>query len=400
MDLIKKYNLILYFLFTILLNITSELFCDKNKYCSNCTICGKDNNSYCSCDFDNILCKNDNNDKNAILSDFLFSYDACPDKKIESYDICGDPDINLEIGLNKSIKFSECNEDNILCYYNLKKTNNNNNNLHINIKGIGGKSMNLSLYLVYYLNNTERKLITITNILDKSNFFNIIIDPDVERVSVYASFQNIGKIDNISFDFYVETNSVTKIIHKINSKEKTKLIYLITIIIAGIAIITSVIIILFKKWKHNKKEKENDNNKTKKMNTTIDIKKINCEKMKKLYDNELSPKIYYKKDVINECYKCTICLEDFKEGLSMVLTTKCGHKFHFNCFKKYIEKNIFFPKCPNCVTPILEIDNKYLKNYGSDTNPSSIFASNTQLAPNTNNNNTNTTIKTNETSII
>lgn len=400
MELIKTYNLILYFLFSILLNITCELFCDKNQYCSNCTICGKDDNSYCSCDFNNIFCKNDNNDNYVILSNFLFSYDACPDKKILSYDICGDPDINLEIALNKTIKFSSYDEDNILCYYNLKKSNSNNNNLHINIKGDREKSMNLSLYLVYYLNTNERKLFTITNILDKSNFYNTIIEPDVEKVSVYALFQNIGEIDNISFDFYVETNSITKIIHKIGSKEKTKIIYLIIIIIAGIAIITSVIVILFKKYKYKKQGKENNNKNTKNINTIVDIKLINREKIKKLYENELSPKIYYKKDVKNESYKCTICLEDFKEGLSMVLTTKCGHKFHFDCFKKYIEKNITFPKCPNCVTPILDVNNNYIKNYSSDTNPSSIYASNTQMAQNTIINNTNITIKTNETSII
>ena len=41
-------------------------------------------------------------------------------------------------------------------------------------------------------------------------------------------------------------------------------------------------------------------------------------------------------------------MEDFIDNSSMVITTKCGHTFHEQCFKKLIDKNIICPKCPNC----------------------------------------------------
>ena len=60
----------------------------------------------------------------------------------------------------------------------------------------------------------------------------------------------------------------------------------------------------------------------------------------------------------NDCYKCTICLEEFKEGLSEVVTTKCKHIFHLDCLRNWINNNFSLPKCPNCNELILNLDNK------------------------------------------
>ena len=99
--------------------------------------------------------------------------------------------------------------------------------------------------------------------------------------------------------------------------------------------------------------------------------------MNHLLETELIPTKYYKKNVINDCYKCTICLEEFKENKSIIITTKCGHSFHLKCFKNWTFKNILFPKCPNCNHPILE-----------NQNNSHVNITNLSLAPSNINTNT------------
>ena len=52
---------------------------------------------------------------------------------------------------------------------------------------------------------------------------------------------------------------------------------------------------------------------------------------------------------------CAVCLEEYS---LFHITTKCKHKFHYNCFKRYIEKtsenklNIY---CPLCKTDLFKI---------------------------------------------
>ena len=100
--------------------------------------------------------------------------------------------------------------------------------------------------------------------------------------------------------------------------------------------------------------------------------------------NELSPKIYYEKDFMNENCRCTICLENLKKGVSFVTTTKCGHRFHFNCFKSWVDKNIISPKCPNCKKPIINEQNNINKSNLNATAQNSIFSSNSQVTKSSN----------------
>lgn len=46
---------------------------------------------------------------------------------------------------------------------------------------------------------------------------------------------------------------------------------------------------------------------------------------------------------------CSICLSDI-EDKHLVYQLTCDHKFHFNCFKRYMFKtqHVFFVDCPNC----------------------------------------------------
>ena len=103
-----------------------------------------------------------------------------------------------------------------------------------------------------------------------------------------------------------------------------------------------------------------------------------------LQSNELLPKIFYQNGIASDHYKCTICLENFKDGVSVVTNTKCGHIFHFNCFKNWIEKNIIKPKCPNCNKFILKQGEILDKNRVGNTNQNSFFKSNAQITPTTN----------------
>ena len=88
--------------------------------------------------------------------------------------------------------------------------------------------------------------------------------------------------------------------------------------------------------------------------------KSNKDKIDDIFKGELKPKIFKKlnnSNNDNDCLNCTICLENFKEGLSLIVDTKCQHRFHYKCFKDWIYKNILMPKCPNCNVPILETEN-------------------------------------------
>ena len=238
-------------------------------------------------------------------------------------------------------------------------------------------------------------LFTINGIKTEDDFYYFINEHNVEMVSIYASIEDIQNINDFSIDFYLETNSITtKISHNIDTKNTKKLIFIIIIGIIAFLIIFLILLLIFKKCKSSKTKRKNiDIIKIDKEFTIKGYKSLNRDKLKLLFKNELSPKIYHKKDIKNDSYKCTICQEDFKEGISVVTTTKCKHKFHLNCFKKFVEKNIIFPKCPNCNTPILNKENIPNQNLTNNINQSSAFENYNQTTQNIYRINTTTTCK-------
>ena len=394
MKLIKNINFILYIIiFNVSIKITYQFYCDKTQYCSECTICGKDTNIYCACNFNNAFCKNEYNHNYTILSDFLFNYDGCITNNEEFYDICGISDIYLEPGINNTIKFTPTRETNILCYYNLK-LGKKNNNLYITLKKKEKEYIDISLYFIYYFQTDETNIFTYNGINSENDFCYFINEYNVEMVSIYASIKDIQNINDFSIDFYLETNSITtKISHNIDTKNKKKLIFIIIIGIIALIIIFLILLLIIKKCKRKKNKRKNmEIIKIDKELSIKGFKSINRDKVKLLFKDELSPKIYHKKDVKNDSYKCTICQEDFEEGISFVTTTKCKHNFHFNCFKKFVEKNIIFPKCPNCNTPILNKENISNQNLTNNINQSSAFENNNQNTQNIYRINTSTSI--------
>ena len=53
---------------------------------------------------------------------------------------------------------------------------------------------------------------------------------------------------------------------------------------------------------------------------------------------------------------CCICLDDFETNKALYIT-ECGHKYHFNCIKRYCEKGKeLAPSCPLCRQKMKEED--------------------------------------------
>lgn len=69
------------------------------------------------------------------------------------------------------------------------------------------------------------------------------------------------------------------------------------------------------------------------------------ESLKKtIKEKDMAP-VNYKEDFNIFKDSCTICREDFKEGVKVVVLS-CKHIFHFDCVKDYLTKSNI--KCPNC----------------------------------------------------
>ena len=383
MKLFNKGSFITAFLFKLLIGYSTQILCDKNQNCSECSICGLNTRNYCSCNFSHAFCKNEGYKNYTFLPNFLYNYDSCNLNNKLNADGCGDNELNIDIGKNYTIKISSNDNDNNnnYCFYTIQKTTSNNNNLDIMIKNEGTKYIELNLYLVLYLTNNNIKIASISNIFGKSNIYNLV-ESEVEKVSLYAEFPNSKTLNKVSLDFFVEANYTTKISHTKDSDNKSTKILIILGSIMGVIILV-VIILFIKRFACNKPKEQSseitNNIDMNKKNLYLTQLKQNKEKMEALYSKELAPKIFYKNKVLNEGYKCTICQEEFIEGKSLITITECNHGFHLKCFQDWVTKNLIFPKCPNCNKPILNVENTFIQNNIINTNPSFISGSNTQV---------------------
>ena len=60
---------------------------------------------------------------------------------------------------------------------------------------------------------------------------------------------------------------------------------------------------------------------------------------------------------------CSICLEELNDN-NIIKTLSCGHKYHFNCFKKLVYmNNNFYIKCPLCREYNTNIDKPFKNNH-------------------------------------
>ena len=339
-------------------------YCNLSNHCSNCTICGSDNGNYCSCNFYNSYCVNEGSSASSFLNDFIIKYDGCLKDNGNMESICGASDISIKDGENKTITFKSTDSSNFICYYNIKKSEINNNKMTITLRKDGLESPKFDLYLIRYNSNNETKITSLSDTVLK-NYIQLE-DSDCQRISVYFDIEDAQNLEKISLNFLdnKENNQETPTTNpyigrspsKSSSSSKTGLI--IGLVIGAIVLVIGVIlaIVLAKKFSSKSEEtvivpttNANLNNTT--MNNYSEYYRIvntNKDKVDSLFKTELSSKIYNKNNTVNECYNCTICMEDFIDNKSIVITTKCGHTFHQKCLQNWIYKNIICPKCPNC----------------------------------------------------
>ena len=382
--------LVCLFLLEILIDFSCEQngnYCDMDKDCDTCVICGKNTNNYCACNFYNVYCRNSKLNAYTILSDFLFSYDGCLKNNYENEDICGDSNQSIDIGIYNQITFKSTSQRNFVCFYNIKKIKNNNNDINILLTKDSDEPINFNIHLVIYYNYDKIKISSRINCLSSSNHLEII-ESEAERISMYVDIPDGKNMDKISIIFGMD-NTEEKIISKKKSKNVNDIVIYGSILGIFCVFLIVFIICLYKKCKKVKNLNLNKDNQIKTITQTqtqnqsqteirpeiskISMIKNNKVKIDDMFKGELKPKIFKKLkngSNDNDCLNCTICLEKFKEGLSLIVDTKCQHRFHYKCFKNWIYKNILVPKCPNCNLPILDTENKNnLSNNISSINP-------------------------------
>ena len=338
-------------------------YCDINQDCNQCSICGKDNNNYCSCNINNTYCYSGYLGNYSLIAEFLYSFDGCMTGNRGMENICGSSNIDIDIGINKTVNFISTSMLDYFCFYNVKKIRNNNNDILISIKKEGYIPITFNMHLVIYDNNNKVKISSWTNLINDLNIFEIV-ELEAEKISVYVHIPNGNNMGKISINFSIKDTIIKKITYTTNSTINKGLIF--GIIGGTVFLIIIIITICLIRRNRNKSTTQSDNstsnNQIVRTPSNLDQIKKNTEEMNKLFKSELSPSIYYKKKAVNDCYSCTICLEDFKDGSSVIVTTKCKHSFHFNCFKNWVFKNITNSKCPNCNNPILKSDIDILSN--------------------------------------
>lgn len=382
--------LIIFLIFAYSIEQSSN-YCDLNNYCSNCTICGSDSGDYCSCNFYNSYCLREGSSSSNFLNDFITKYDGCLTNNGNMESVCGTSDISIKNGENKTITFKSTTNSDFICYYNIKKPEINNNKMTITLRKDGVESPKFDLYLIRYNSNNETKITSLSDTV--LNNYIQLEESDCQRISVYFDIEDAQNLEKISLNFLdnyeneseptTPTTTPYKGVSRSSKSSSNKSGLIIGLVIGAIVLVIGIIlaIILLKKFRSKTEEtviiqttQANLNNTT--MNNYSEYYKIvnaNKEKVDSLFKNELSPKIYNKNKTLNDCYSCTICMEDFIENKSIVSTTKCGHTFHHKCLKNLFNKNLICPKCPNCNYLILgpesniNLENITIPNIFNDT---------------------------------
>ena len=96
--------------------ISSQDYCDPDAYCSDCEYCGFDTNDFCSCDFYNSFCLNEDQSE-YFDSKFLLNYDGCLSSNAENNLICGPSYVSIKNGVTTTIAYDSTYTKNFYCYY-------------------------------------------------------------------------------------------------------------------------------------------------------------------------------------------------------------------------------------------------------------------------------------------
>lgn len=351
----KPSLLLLYFLIKTM--NAQEVYCDSEQYCSNCTYCGFNDDNYCSCNFYNNYCLEDDSTKK-YFSEFIKKYDGCISSNGDKEYICGSSSIILGSGESKTINFQSTNSSNFLCYYNVQKSENNDNRMGYSVSINGNSYPEFKLFLILYYSNKPTKTVYLTeSTVSKSTVD--IEEIGCQKISIYLDVEDPKYLNELSIivtnkgDSSSSTTPGTSTSTSKKSSSGSKVGLIVGIIVGALALIIGIVMAVILTKKCKTKENNSTNNSTNNVISNnnkqyINIVNSNKAKMDNLFKTELLPYVYRKNNVVNDNYNCTICMEDFIDNSSKVITTKCGHTFHEQCFKKLINKNIVCPKCPNC----------------------------------------------------
>ena len=351
----KPSLLLLYFLIKTM--NAQEVYCDSEQYCSNCTYCGFNDDNYCSCNFYNNYCLEDDSTKK-YFSEFIKKYDGCISSNGDKEYICGSSSIILGSGESKTINFQSTNSSNFLCYYNVQKSENNDNRMGYSVSINGNSYPEFKLFLILYYSNKPTKTVYLTeSTVSKSTVD--IEEIGCQKISIYLDVEDPKYLNELSIivtnkgDSSSSTTPGTSTSTSKKSSSGSKVGLIVGIIVGALALIIGIVMAVILTKKCKTKENNSTNNSTNNVISNnnkqyINIVNSNKAKMDNLFKTELLPYVYRKNNVVNDNYNCTICMEDFIDNSSKVITTKCRHTFHEQCFKKLINKNIVCPKCPNC----------------------------------------------------
>ena len=393
----KKHSLFILFIL-IKIFIGQELnYCNSEHYCNNCTICGEDNGTYCSCNFYNNYCLEEDSSK-IYNNDFLQNYDGCLSSNGDMENVCGSSSITLTNGEIKTIYFKATNSSNFLCYYNIKKSDNNDNRIQYSITINGNSPPKFKLFLLLYFSDKQTKMQYISQSSISSDLYDEEDEIGFQKISIYLDVEDPQNLEELSITVsnIVESSTTTPTTisttsnslpptyspspgnltqptyspspgnltqptdspspgdsssgnYNLKSSGSNKGL-IVGVVIGAIVLILGIILAVFLFKRCKVIEKNNINNTSNNIMTENNINLVNSnkKKMDALFKTELLPTVYNKNNVINDCCECTICMEDFIDNSSVIIKNKCGHIFHEKCFKNVIFKNIKCPKCPNC----------------------------------------------------
>jgi len=340
---------------TIIKFISATEVCTLLTECKNCEFCGNLTEAYSTCNFYNIFCEypeSHNYDYNRKMKSKYINYFRS-DSAINSF--CGERSTilksmedsfsiaNLKINSNLLSKSLHCDyEIQNLYYYehgsdkaklNLQiKSSNDNINQNDRLK--------LSLFLIYTTDDSLR--------------FHNLNDSQIRNNDFYKDLGRISDME-ILIDFESNGNGQEYLeisIETDNPSKKTRIIYIIVLVVCGFLLLVIIILIILYiiiRKKINNIEERHRNEEVEREEKLKKNKKI----IEYLLENDLKAKTFTKDIIVNDCEKCSICLEAFECNKSLVSITPCKHIFHFECLKNWLDTEVLNPQCPNCKYSIL-----------------------------------------------
>ena len=407
-NILNKKNILFLLIFlSLFFSSTGDAspICSFDINCNDCIFCGEENQNYSNCNYENIFCKDDDN-QYFFSSKLKDEYDLYFRKDEEINSFCGKGEVELNLDKD-SLTILEINKKNfpkgksVHCLYSLNDLEQykmREPSIIFGLENIENKYLDFKIIIEHTNTDEEKmqKLITIDDFTEN----NIYEEPleDTEKLLIFIDFLNI--------DFKGDENIEIKYIanKKIYYLNLTSY-FLYSIIGIGFLIILIVLLIKICCPRCCKKTSQNNqvgqigpNRNSNLENVIVSQKEIENEIKKKkinLSKKELKNEIFSDQLIQRYGNNCSICLEQFIKEKSEISITPCEHIFHMDCIIKWIESNGSNPYCPNCKYNFIK---KTVKKKPQESplmlmrNNNSNYNSNRRLNNNDEHNNSHTTV--------